>query len=142
MSANEFGRETHWQIVCTDAAQPWHARLVSNYRTIMTSEKYARRASALRAIELAAPEWLASKTPLEVDERTPPPTPPTIEPPFYVTTDMRGGSFWHDRDYHYRNCYGDECTEGAPPAGTLIAGRFGKVAAPASDLPPLDWNVE
>lgn len=41
------------------------------------------RETALRAIELAAPEWLASKAPLEVDERT-----------------------------------------------------------PASDLPPLDWNVE
>lgn len=77
MSANEFGRETHWQIVRTDFVQQWHARLVSNYRTIMTSETYTRRASALRAIELAAPEWLASKTPLEVDERgkTPPPSP-------------------------------------------------------------------
>ena len=69
MSANEFGRETHWQIVRTDAAQPWHARLVSNYRTIMVSENYTRRRGALRAIELAAPQWLRDKTPLEVDER-------------------------------------------------------------------------
>lgn len=69
MSSNEFGRETHWQLVKSDGRKPWHARLVSNYRVIVYSPQYRHRADAVRAIEIAAPEWIRSKVPLTVDER-------------------------------------------------------------------------
>ena len=40
-----------FEIVRTDAPQPWHARFVaSNGRIVWTTETYARRGSALNAI--------------------------------------------------------------------------------------------
>lgn len=39
-----------WEVVRTDAEQPWHARLIANGRVLMTSETYARMVGAERAI--------------------------------------------------------------------------------------------
>lgn len=44
-----------FEIVRTDAAQPWHARFrAANGRVVWTTENYARRSSALSAIDLLA----------------------------------------------------------------------------------------
>lgn len=72
MSANEFGREGHFQIVRGDADQPWFARWCKNYREVWrTSETYTRRAGVMNAIKTlpGGAAWLESYTPLDVDER-------------------------------------------------------------------------
>lgn len=74
MSSNEFGKETHWVLARSnpsgdDQRKQWHIRCISNYRVIVYSPQYRRKIDALRAGQIAAPEWFASKTPLEVDER-------------------------------------------------------------------------
>lgn len=46
---------SHFEIVRTDAEQPWHVRLVaSNGNIIMSSENYTRRRRAESAIAVAA----------------------------------------------------------------------------------------
>lgn len=45
----------HFEVVRSDAEQPWHVRLVSsNGNVIMSSEQYGRRRDALTAIAVAA----------------------------------------------------------------------------------------
>jgi uncharacterized protein YegP (UPF0339 family) len=39
-----------WELIRTDAEQPWHARLISNGRVITSTETYARQIGAERAI--------------------------------------------------------------------------------------------
>lgn len=141
-----------FEIVRTNAKQPWHARLVAaNGRILFTSENYARRRSALAVVGAAfraagvqmnnppTPDVAKDRyigAPLfadcavafeirEVDERTPPAAPLVAEAPFYLGRSFTGNEFWHDRDYHWRFCYGDECTEGAPEFGTEIKVRVG-----------------
>lgn len=152
-----------FEIVRTDAPQPWHARFRSaNGRVVWTTENYTRRTAALAAIESMALEFgyrvettqelSGSQRRLDlahaihpsagwgikvrdIDERYTP-QPVVLEPPFYLgeITEFVGEGrakrvgrvpFWHDRDYHWRHCYGDECTEGTPPAGTSVRGRTG-----------------
>jgi hypothetical protein len=78
----------------------------------------------------------------EVDERYVPP-PVVLEPPFYHKTihpivglGTRGAhrgpaeDFWHDREYHWRNCdgttdRGGDCTEAIPPKGAEVRSRTG-----------------
>lgn len=129
----------HFQIVRTAAG--FHSRFVaSNGKIMFTTEPYLRRRAAVAAIEriCAAPVltspfadhpevmWAGSVQPTEVrdvDERPEPPVPATIEPPYFVG--RHSGGFWHDSDYHSRNCYGDDCTQGTPPAGADVRGRTG-----------------
>jgi uncharacterized protein YegP (UPF0339 family) len=45
----------HWEIVQTDAPQPWHVRLVAgNGNVVLSSENYTRRRRAESAIAVAA----------------------------------------------------------------------------------------
>jgi uncharacterized protein YegP (UPF0339 family) len=75
-----------FEIVRSDAVQPWHARFVAaNGRIVWTTEKYARRVGALRAIDAitdgrgwaslaggAMVLWRNDLTEVrDVDERTP-----------------------------------------------------------------------
>lgn len=119
-------RESRFEIVRTDAG--WLGRFVAaNGREVWrTSETYKRRAGADRAVALLWEQYTAHDV-VDRDERTPLPPPPTIEPPFYVTATIRGEEFWHDHEHHYRNCYGDDCTEGTPPIDTKVRGRMGSV---------------
>lgn len=141
MSAPRF------EIVQTDAG--WHSRsIAANGQTILTSEVYTRREPARNAIRITA--QLFSVTPVffdekdgalyvnaagmrvelrDVDERTPKREPWPVEPPFYVR-----GDFWHDRDYHWRHCFGDdECDESVPPIGTPVRGRIDTVTYPGGE---------
>lgn len=139
MSAPRF------EIVRTDAAQPWHARFrAANGRVVWTTENYARWSAASRAVDLlcAALDLYAQSTfeVRDVDERyTPPPV--VLEPPFYfryTTRYAREGrrttteqvEWWHDREIHSRNCFDEDCTEVEPVKGTVVAGRFGSAVAP------------
>lgn len=143
-----------FEVVHTKAG--FHARFITaNGRTQWWTESYLRRRNAVAAIEriCAAPVltspfadhpevmWAGSVQPTEVrdvDERPEPPAPPTIEPPYWLGQAAviagRGRDapdalvpFWHDNEYHYRQCYGDECRQGTPSAGTSVRGRLGSV---------------
>lgn len=59
-----------FEIVRTDAPQPWHARFrAANGRIVWTTENYARRGRAVDAIATLA-NWFADATEVrEVDER-------------------------------------------------------------------------
>lgn len=93
MSAPRF------EIVRTDAPQQWHARFVAaNGKVVWTTENYARRNGALKAIGSLAQAlnaWLAEDW-------------VRLGAPSHIRREIRDV---------------DERT-------------------PASDLPPLDWNVE
>lgn len=146
----------HFEVVRTDAAQPWHARMVINGRITWRVENLTRQIGAERAIEsllreVAGGTWGlmwnvegVEKTAIDdvgnvhdlnvkyVDERPEPPAPLAAAPPYYVKEVhliVGAEDFWHDRDYHYRNCYGDECTEGTPSKGAEIHVRGGSVVA-------------
>lgn len=57
----------HFEIVRTDALQPWHVRLVAdNGEPVLVSENYADRRDALHAIDVAAETGFDVR---EVDER-------------------------------------------------------------------------
>lgn len=66
-----------FEVVRTDAEQPWHARLVAgNNETVWTTEKYASKAGAENAIRVLgdltrADFHKAFDNVLEVDERQP-----------------------------------------------------------------------
>ena len=144
-----------FEVVHTKAG--FHARFITaNGRTQWWTESYNRRRNAVAAIELICgapvltspfadhPEvmWAGISQPTEVrdiDERPEPPAPPTIEPPYWlghrteITGEGRAATatrvpFWHDHQWHYRQCYGDdECRQGTPPNGTNVRGRLGTV---------------
>jgi len=118
-------RAPHWEIARTPSG--WTTRLVANGRTILSSgaQCYSRRAGAVRAADIADPEQRMAR--VDKDERTPPPAPLVAEPPYYLGHVFNGDDFWHDRDYHWRFCYGDECTRGEPPSGAEIKVRGGSV---------------
>lgn len=60
----------HFELVRTDAEQPWHVRLVaSNGAVIVSSEKYTRRGAALSAVSVAAEAFGVSMN-----------RPPTLDP--------------------------------------------------------------
>ena len=62
----------------------------------------------------------------DVDERTPKGEPVELvaEEPFYRYAD---DLMLHDRDYHWRFCYGDECTVVTPQPGDKIKVRLGTI---------------
>lgn len=134
-------RQPRFEVVRTSAG--WHTRLIAtNGQIVLTSEVYTRKRAAFRAIagtRLAFVDAGPTRTEIRnVDERYVPP-PVVLEPPFYQrlvtpilnigTREARYGdpeTFWHDHDYHYRNCT-DDCTEGTPPRGVKVRGRTGTV---------------
>lgn len=68
----------HWEIVRTDAEQPWHIRFrAGNGKVVVSSENYSRRDSAMKAIvslatafgALDSNEWVQAI--VDVDERDP-----------------------------------------------------------------------
>lgn len=128
-----MSRGPRFEIVRTDAGH--HARLrAGNGEVVWVTEVYTRRAPAQNAVGVLARVFRsptdyapAGVEVRDVDERTPPPPSPVIVPPFYVCDLVDGGMFWHDRAWHWRDCYGDNCTEGTPPPGTQVRGRTGLV---------------
>lgn len=153
-----------FEIVRTSAPQPWHVRLVSNGRVILSSESYSRQIGAEGAVLTAArafgidvdhlawnvkgvekvlrDRWchVVDGAPLVkyIDERPRPLTMDDLEAPYYFCetneyarvgrrTVSTRVPFWHDHEYHYRNCFDSDCAEGEPPKGTSVCGRFGRV---------------
>jgi uncharacterized protein YegP (UPF0339 family) len=63
-----MARPIMFEVVRTDAG--FHGRVrAGNHQPLWTTEVLTRRRAVLRAIELIAPTWLLSYTPVEVDER-------------------------------------------------------------------------
>ena len=64
-----MARPITFEVVQTDAG--FHGRVrAGNHQPVWTTEVYTRRRPVLRAVELVAPGWLKSYTPVEVDERS------------------------------------------------------------------------
>lgn len=147
---------SRFEIVRTNAGH--HARFIAdNGKTVWTTEVYKRRTGAVNAIASIgdAPRYSNGRDAdlievRDVDDRYVPP-PVELEPPFFHTTTNRilnigtrqarygpTEDFWHDREYHYRNCdgttdQGGNCTEAVPPAGAEVQGRMGKRALTAAE---------
>lgn len=92
-------RAPRFEVVRTDAAQPWHARFVAaNGRIVWTTEQYARRAGAIGAIEALANATVLDRVVAfgfagvvtevrDVDERRLPPT----NAPSHIDLEPYGG---------------------------------------------------
>lgn len=62
---------SRFELVRTDADQPWHARFrASNGAIVWTTENYARRKRALRAIEIIVDGFQGAWLEMFWDERT------------------------------------------------------------------------
>lgn len=129
--------QPRFEIVRTDASQPWHARFrAANGRIVWTTENYSRRRDAVAAIKCIgdAPRYSDGKDAdlievIDVDDRVVLP-PVEIDWPVYRTRTIANDTHWHDHQIHYRNCFGDECTEEVPPSGSKVQCRFGTVVTP------------
>lgn len=127
-----------YEIVRT--SRGYYARFIAgNGRELWATGTYPRRRTAVNAVAVIgdAPSYSNGRDAdlievRDVDHRPPPPKPVTPEFPIYHTVTYLGGTkaYWHDREMHYRNCYGDDCTEATPPAGVTVQCRGAQWVVP------------